>query len=285
MMFGIVITAYNRPKSLFNLLNSLNNIRIPANFEEEIPLLISIDNCGTEEVNHIANSYDWKYGKKEVVIHNHKKGLVKHFIWAGDQTERYENVLFLEDDLLVSPEIIDYASHLINYYKNVEGVAAASLYNPILIEATGTKFYQIEDGYDVYFIQHPYWGNIWFGKFWKEFKSYLKTYSLKPDLLPSNIASWPESFKKIYIQFLVENNYTVVTPRISLVTNNGDSGLHSGAMYAYQSNIQIYPKEYRFATPTQSLVKYDSYCELSQEFFKSQNVWLSNYEFDIDILQ
>ncbi len=283
-MFGIVITAYNRPQSLKNLLLSLSKVYMPENLHHDVPLTISIDNNGTEEVNDIANSFEWKYGEKEVIIHSHKKGLVNHFIWVGDQTEKYENVLFLEDDLIVSPQIIDYVVKLIDYYKDSDTVSAASLYNPVLVEATGTKFYQIEDGYDVYFIQHPYWGNVWFGKYWKKFKEYLKTYSPNKEIMPPNIFAWTESFKKIFIQFLIESHLTVVTPRVSLVTNNGEPGLHSGNMYAYQSNLQLFPKNYRFCPYDESEIKYDSFCELPEIFFKKKNQSLSKYEFDVDIL-
>ena len=141
-MLAIVITAYNRALPLQSLLNSLNNI---DNCGLNIPLVISIDNNGTKEVKKVAEEFNWKYGIKEIVIHNEKLGLVKHFIWAGNQTKRFENVIFLEDDLLVSPELVNYATQLISFYKDDDEVAAASLYNPILNEETGTKFYQLED--------------------------------------------------------------------------------------------------------------------------------------------
>lgn len=277
---AIVITGYNRADSMSNLLNNLLKIRT----EISIPLIISIDNGGTPELNKIVEEYQWPFGEKRVVIHNERLGLVNHFIWAGDQTEEFEHVIFLEDDLLVSPEIIHFSLKIIEFYEDIEEVAAASLYNPVLVEATGTKFYQLQDEYDVYFLQQPYWGNIWFKNKWKQFKEYLKTYEVKPDLIPANVASWDRSFKKKYIQFLVETGKTVVTPRISLVTNNGVEGIHGGAMYAYQSQLQLETKSYKFPGIRQSKSRYDCFEEIESDILVHYNKELSNYDFVVDLL-
>ena len=277
---GIVITGYNRADSMNNLLSNLLKIRT----EIEIPLVISIDNGGTEELNQIVNEFEWPFGEKIVTIHQERLGLVNHFIWAGDQTDRYEHVLFLEDDLLVSPEVIDYSLQLIDFYENDDNVAAASLYNPVLIESTGTKFYQLQDEYDVYFLQQPYWGNIWFRNKWREFKDYLTNYEVKPELIPKNVAGWDRSFKKIYIQFLVETKRTVVTPKVSVVTNNGVAGIHGGEMFAYQSQLQLEPKSYNFPTIRQSKSRYDCYDEIESDILASYNDELSQYDFCVDLL-
>ncbi|MBQ4532054.1 MAG: hypothetical protein IJA24_02275 [Alistipes sp.] len=263
-----------------NLLDNLLNIRT----EIEIPLEISIDNGGNLELNKVVEDFVWPFGEKTVTIHSHKLGLVKHFIWAGDQTERFEHVLFLEDDLLVSPEIINYSLQLIQFYENDDNIAAASLYNPVLTEATGTKFYQLQDEFDVYFLQQPYWGNIWFKDKWRKFKKYLETYEEKPELLPCNVASWDRSFKKMYIQFLVETNRTIVTPKVSVVTNNGVAGIHGGDMYAYQSQLQLEAKTYTFPTLKQSKSRYDCYEEIESDILAYYNNELSKYEFCVDLL-
>lgn len=282
-MIGIIITAYNRADSLKNLLKSLSGIK-PHPEIKELPLVISIDNNGTEDVNRVANEFEWKYGKKEVIIHKEKKGLVKHFIWVGDQTSRFDQVLFLEDDLYVSPDILFFVKPMIDYYEGKDEIAAASLYNPVLIEATGTKFYQLEDGNDVFFIQHPYWGNVWFRNKWRHFQDFLESYN-GPDnsILPSNIASWDRSFKKIYIQFLIKTNRTVVYPRISLVTNNGDAGIHSGDLYEYQSNLQLEKKDYKFTDVSDSLALYDAFFEIHPSILKKLNPILKDYDFECDL--
>lgn len=280
MKLAIVITAYNRALPLDSLLNNLLSIRVGFN----LPLVISIDNGGTPEVNKVANDYVWPFGEKRVIIHPQKLGLVNHFIWAGDQTEEFEHVIFLEDDLLVSPEVINYSLQIIDFYENDEEVAAASLYNPVLTEATGTKFYKLQDEYDAYFLQQPYWGNIWFRNKWKQFKEYLKSYVLKPELIPSNVAAWDKSFKKKYIQYLVESRKTVVTPKVSVVTNNGNAGLHGGDMYAYQSELLLEAKTYRFPKLEQSKSVYDCYEEIEPRILKLYNPKLRDYDFSVDLL-
>lgn len=278
-MIAIVITAYNRPTPLERLLRSLLKIRV----DEEIPLIISIDNGGTDEVNKVANSFDWPYGNKIVNIHKEKLGLVKHFIWTGDLTKEYENIIFLEDDLLVSPEVVDYTKQVIEFYKNDSRVAAASLYNPIFNEATGTRFYQIHDGFDAYFLQQPYWGHIWMRDKWAGFKEFLSSYVENKEILPPNIASWKESFKKKFVQYLIETNKTVVTPRVSLVTNSGTGGLHSGDLYHYQSELMIEKKKYRLPTLEESKARYDSFEEIEPDILKQYNPELFQYDFEVDI--
>lgn len=277
---AIIITAYNRATSLKNLLNSLNNV-IRLSFE--VPLIISIDNGGTPEVNQLAQNYNWKHGRKEVIIHPHKKGLVKHFLWVGDQTELYENIIFLEDDLLVSPELLRFSIKIIDFYKDEIDIAGASLYNPPLCELTGTKFYQLQDGNDVYFLQQPYWGNIWFRNKWIDFKKYLENYIPNKNILPYTIAEWKESFKKIYVQYLVEEKKSMVTPRISLVTNNGDIGLHSvkGA-YQYQTILMNHDFNYRLCKYKNSSARYDAFMEIEADILKHSNHFLSKYDFVVD---
>lgn len=278
---AIVITAYNRPEALSNLLKSLSNIRC----DREVTLEISIDNNGTKEVNKVALDFEWKFGEKIVTIHKEKKGLRDHFIWVGDQTEKYENVIFLEDDLFVSPEIINFVEAAINYYRNDKEIAGICLYNPILCEFNGTKFYQTQDGYDVYFLQHPYWGNIWIKEKWKDFKNWLEIYELNTSIIPKAVANWKDSsFKKIYIQYLVETNKYFVVPRVSLVTNMGLAGLHNkDDKYQYQCVLQNEKREYQLCKLKDSKSVYDVYMEILPDILKEYNVQLKNYDFEVDL--
>lgn len=283
MRLAIVITAYNRAGALSDLLSSLKGVKA-TDCLAEVPLIISVDNNGTPEVNQVARDFEWHLGQKKVIIHPEKLGLVKHFIWAGDQTSEYENVIFLEDDLVVSPDLLNYCVQLTEFYKGDKRIAAASLYNPVLNEATGTKFYQLDDGSDVYFLQQPYWGNIWFGDRWLEFKNYLETYQEKPELLPAKVAKWKASFKKKYIQYLIECDRTVVTPRISIVSNNGCAGLHnSNEPYMYQSVIRLGKEKYSFISYDQSDAVYDVFEEILPSILKRHNSRLQGIDFECDL--
>lgn len=278
---AIVIAAYNRANALRNLLDSLERV----NCKNQTTLIISIDNHGTKEVNDIAQRFIWKYGKKNVIIHNEKLGLKNHFIWVGDQTYNFRNILFLEDDLVVSPDLLNFANLSLNYYKDDNDVAGICLYNPILCEFNGCKFFQNQDGYDVYFLQHPYWGNLWSKDKWNDFKSWLPTYKHDPLIIPNSVSNWKEtSFKKVFIQYLVEKNKYIVVPRISLVTNNGEAGIHNAdGLYQYQNLLMNATATYRFCSMKKSKSVYDVYMEISPFILKQYNKCLNEYDFEVDL--
>ncbi len=280
---AIVVVAYNRLVPLQNLLYSLSQLTNPGGTKYD--LIISIDNHGTSEIIDLANTFVWNHGGKKVIVHQEKLGLVKHFIWAGDRTKEYKNVIFLEDDLFVSPSLLTMSSRLVDFYNNDAKVAGCALYNPIICEFTRERFYQIYDGYDVYFLQHPYWGNIWFKDKWIEFKNYLKTYVPQLDLLPSNVAKWTKSFKKIFIQFLIEKDYYMVLPRVSLITNMGEAGLHGKVgLYCYQNVLDICDHNYRLCRLEESSSVYDAFFEIKANIIKRYNLPLQKYDFDVDLM-
>ena len=214
-----------------------------------------------------------------------KKRIRAHFIWAGDQTEEFGNVLFLEDDLHVSPYVLDYVNAVIDNYSDDMRIAGGALYNPILCEFNGKKFYQVEDGYDNFFFQHPYWGNIWFGEQWKIFKCWLNTYEYKPNILPASVQRWnTTSFKKLYVQFLIETNRFIVYPRISYVTNMGEMGLHSKKTFKQLHTVlQNGHKELKMSSFDSSRSIYDGFFELIPELLKKENPALRDYDFTVDL--
>lgn len=277
----IVVSAYNRDDALHALFESMKSLISP----QPVKLVISIDNKGTEEVIKTANSFDWHLGEKEVVVHQEKLGLIKHFIWVGDQTEKYEHVLFLEDDMYVSPNMINYALQLIPFFEDDDIVAGASLYN-VPYTLNYMPFDKIDDGYDNFFFQHPYWGNIWFKNKWRMFKEYLKSYKVKDDILPGKVAKWhSHSFKKIFIQYLIETGRTMVFPYRSLLTNNSIAGIHaSEALYA-QTPFVSKPNpevQYRFQSYQDANSRYDAFEEIEVAVIKKNNSDLRDVDFEID---
>lgn len=263
---AIVITAYNRPAPLEKLLKSLSNLMIDT--DKKIDLIITIDNNGTEEVNRIAEQYEWTHGEKRVVIHGNRLGLKKHFLWVGDRTEEYDSIIFLEDDLIVSPHLYSYYEQLLPKYYDDPRVAGMALYSPALCEFDHKKFYPVEDGYSVYFLQHPYWGTVWFKNEWREFKEWLSSeYEYRPQLLPQAIVNWRDtSFKKTYIQFIIEKNKTFVYPRVSLVSNAGASGEHNTkALCEYEVKLMVGQGNLFLPALSESLSVYDAFFELDSE--------------------
>ncbi len=279
---AIIVLGYNRADALNNVLNSLAKLRWSG---ERIPLIVSIDNGGTPEVNAVAENYNWHLGEKRIVIHENRLGLKAHFMYSGDITEEFENVIFLEDDLLVSPYMMDFCMSYISSYCDDDRIAGASLYNPILKEGTGCKFYQIDDGSDVYFLQQPYWGNIWNKHKWQLFKDWLVSYQLDNSLLPPHIAEWKDtSFKKVFVQYLIETDRYFVTPRVSVLTNNAEAGVHNTtAKYQFQCPMVIGTKIYNMPSMDQSLAVYDAFFELSPQVIKKVNPYFSEYDFYVDI--
>lgn len=277
----IIISAYNKVDGLKLLFESLRSVQC----DQKVDLVISIDNLGTKEVNALSESFKWHLGKKEVIIHKKKLGLINHFIWVGDQTEKYEHVLFLEDDFYVSPQILNYSLQVIPFYESDDRIAGCSFYNP-QFTLSGFVFDKLADSYDNFFYQHPYWGNIWFKNKWTKFKSYLEHFESKDDLLPISVRKWRSgSFKRMFIQYLIETNRTIVYPRISLITNIGLPGLHSKESIDYVQvpiDISLSSKKYRFSSFDESYVKYDAYEELYPEVAKLFNPLLREYDFEID---
>lgn len=279
-MFTIVIIAYNRHESLRRLLNSLSQ---SCPIETDINMIISLEGGSSEEVKNIANEYMWEYGNKTVVFQNEQLGLVKHFIWAGDQTYKYGNVLFLEEDAIVSPMIFKCLQQMIPFYENDQYVTSISLYNNLSNELTLRMFSQIEDGSDVFFFQHPYMGNLWFPKWWDEFKKWFSTYTPNTLGLPDKIVSWEKSFKRIYIQFLVERGLYVVYPRVSLVSDSADTGLHVTRRNNTRSNLLCEYSPLRLIRIDKSCAIYDAYGDIEPRCLKRLNPILENYDFVNDI--
>lgn len=278
---AIMVMGYNRPNSLKRVLNSLLSVEIDGT----VPLIISIDAGGDADVIKIANEFEWVNGEKEVLVHNEKLGLKKHFFFSGDLTEKYENVLFIEDDLIVSPACVKFADQFISEYADEERVAGASLYDPAYMEGLSLKFNKLEDGYDIYFFQQPYWGNVWMKDKWKKFKDWYQSYEYKPELLPSHVAAWQmTSFKKVYIQYLIETNRYFVTPRVSLATNCADPGLHIRQQTTvFQCPFAVRWDNFRFCSIDDSLAIYDAFFEIVPDVLKKVNPKLENYDFAVNL--
>lgn len=244
----IIIAAYNRPKSLNRLLFSLDN----AEFEVFPKLIISIDGGGSSDVVEVAKNYRWK-GEKELIIHEENKGLKKHILFCGDLTEKYNDIILLEEDLFVSRFFYNYAKEALYYYNNNQSVAGISLYQYEYIEADDLPFKPLVDGYDTYFIQTASsWGQAWNKKQWQGFKRWYKNNEIwddKDSRLPADVLNWPEtSWKKYFIKYLVETDKYFVFPRISLSTNCGDAGTNNSYKNTlHQVNFLIGAKKWDFA--------------------------------------
>jgi glycosyltransferase involved in cell wall biosynthesis len=276
---SIIVAAYNRPESLKRLLQSLQL----ANYGsyQNISLIISIDLSGTDECSVIAKAFEWNFGQKEVIVHPQKQGLKNHILSCGDLSKRFDAVIVLEDDLLVSPAYYQYAQQAYSFYKNEESVAGVALYNPAFNETAYCPFEPLNDGYDNYFMQIPCsWGQMWTKEQWSKFRTYVSSDAgtQQQHHLPANVQQWPDasSWKKMFYSYLTEHQFYFVYPRIGLSTNFGDTGQHiTEHQTVFQTSLLLAPKKFHFSKPEQSISIYDGYFELHESVY---NKWFKDHK-------
>ncbi len=268
----IVIIAYNRPEALSRILGSVSAADFTA--YTDVRLIISIDGGGNnfQKVKKVAESFNWQYGVKEVIAYNVNLGLRNHVIRCGDLTEKYENIIVLEEDCFVSKNFYNFSVQSLDFYACDKRIAGISLYAYSYYESIGTLFLPLADGYDTYFLQVPgSLGQIWTKNQWQDFKTY---YDLHPvmndtDKIPEKVKTWPESsWKKYFYKYMVENDLYFVYPQVAFSTNFGDAGTHFPEQtQLYQVAIENYRNEYvcKFPQFDNSDNKYDAYFELLPE--------------------
>ncbi len=289
-MPAIVIAAYNRPKALRRLLDSITK----ANFEKycDIPLVISLDKADDNNVIRIAEDFDWRHGSKTIIIHDRKLGLRNHIISCGDMAEKYGSVIIIEDDLFVSPAFYDYTVQALNFFDD-DCVAGISLYGYNYNEYSFMYFFPIDDGFDNYFIRSATsWGQAWTEKQWGGFKCWYeenkyKGFGVNNSIeVPSFVNNWADtSWKKFFIRYMVEQDKYFVCPRQSLTTNMGDAGFHHKVRQTnFQTPLLLAPKTFNFARFNESKVCYDAFYELSCDSLSELNHFFQQYDFDIDLM-
>lgn len=279
----IIIVAHSRTSSLKRLLSSL----LVAKYSSSAHLIISVDKSENSNVLEIANTFNWEFGSKEIIEHTEHLGLKKHILFCGALSKKFKTVIVLEDDLLVSPYFYEYAIHASHFYKNENKIAGISLYNYRVTESQFNPFEALDDGSDVYFMQvASSWGQIWTEKQWDLFEMWLsKNPELKKtNLLPDYVYNWGvHSWKKHFLNYLVETNRFIVFPRLSITTNFDELGTNSGGKELFHSNLQTGKKEYNFSNISDSLSVYDSWFELLPLCFKRRASHLSEYDFCVDL--
>lgn len=284
----IVVSAFNRPDSLNRVLTSLNK----ADYETiggSIKLIISIDYSGVDDVRKVADSFIWKHGEKELIIHQSNLGLKEHIISCGDLTNQYEAIILLEDDLFVSPYFYTYAFKALKFYSNDTRIAGISLYKHMYNETARLPFTPLTDETDVFFMQlASSWGQVWSSAQWKEFKRWYDSNSRieSDDNLPWDVKLWSEnSWKKYFIKYLIVKNKFFVYPQTSLSTNFGDSGTHhlNGINNLLQVPLSFLKKNYKFVEFNQSKCIYDAFCELSSNLIKKSSVKFKDYDIEVDL--
>lgn len=264
---ALIAIGYNKVHSLLRLLDSLSQ----ANYEgDKVPLIISIDNSGNNEVVEFAQKYEWKHGEKIIRTFTERQGLRKHILSCGDYLDEYEAVYVFEDDILASPAFYQYGKLCIDYYKDNENIAGISLYSTKWNQNVNFPFEPMKTEYDTYFLQCAQsWGQIWFQKSWKDFKKwYLENLDIfkaeKRTDIPSNLYTWGEnSWLKYHIAYCAIKKKYFVYPYYSFTTAFVENGTHFGTdITRFHSEMMIKTVEqYKLAPFDRNSVFYDTFFE------------------------
>lgn len=279
----IVVIAYNRVKPLKRLLKSLAEASYPS---KNINLHISIDASNNSDVKNTADNFEWKFGQKIVDLKSENLGLLKHVLECGKLTEKYESIIVLEDDLLVAPGFYQYAQTANQFYIEDDKVAGVSLFTYPVEENSFYPFQPIQDDSDVHFIQvASSWGQSWNKEQWSKFKSWLTENANKKELLlPAYILEWGNnSWKKLFINYLIDTDRYFVFPNTSYSTNFEEEGTHSSQTGLFQVPLNLGFAEPRFKKWSDSNSVYDAYFELKSNCLKSLCPDLKRYDFEVDI--
>lgn len=224
---AIVAVGYNRLRSMQRLLTSIASAFY---VEKGIPLIISIDASGDEQLYQFVRDFQWENGEKIVNIEKTRLGLVSHIFQCCSLTRYFKAVIILEDDLFVSPYYYEFAKAAVDKYGQEDLVAGISLYTPQGYGYAHMPFVPLRDGSDTFLYQDvSTWGECFTEKMWDRFyKWYLE--NKERDFLevpmPSLIKKWDRAWSKYYNAFVVENGLTFVYPFDSYTTNFSDAGEH-----------------------------------------------------------
>lgn len=259
---AIVVVAYNREKSVRRLLNALER----ANYEENVPLIISIDHGDNQGVIDVANSFAWSHGEKKVRIFAENQGCRNHIIQCIDYSIEYGAAIIFEDDILPSPDFYSYAKQALQRYSDDKNIFAVALHNQLWNGFADSLFVPVRDEYDAYIAQiECSRGECFIGEKWKEFKNW---YQQNQELeikhnIPKVVYDWNNSWCKYVLYYILEKNLYYVTPYDSLTTCFPDAGTHideGEAKYKFQVPLAGGKKVYRLPE-FEEATKYDAFFE------------------------
>ena len=263
-MIAIVVVGYNRADSMKMLLDSISNAEYDG---DEVELVVSVDKGNTQtDVVNVAQKFDWKFGKKILRVYEEKQGLRKHILQCGDLTKKYDAVIVLEDDLIVSPAFYRYAKNAIDFYDGDYRIAGISLYSYHVNEFCNKIFQPSYNGYDTYVMQVAQsWGQCWTKRMWKEFRNWKYCDAEMIPLgnnMPKNVYEWGKSsWKKNYMAYIVSTNKFFVYPYQSYSTNRSEVGTHRKLSTTdFQVQLVEGQMDWRLA-PVDSSIKYDIFFE------------------------
>ena len=262
MKIAIVIIAYNRVKSLERLLDTL----CQADYgNDKVTLITSIDHSNTDIVEEFADKFIWPFGEKRIKKHAENLGLKKHILSQGEEFSKYDALIILEDDIIVSPAFYKYSLQTINAYYNSDDIAGISLYSFPVNYLTGNPFVPYKNSYDCFIMNTAQsWGQIWMKRQWFEFYEwYLTNESFDySDEIPGVLFSWHKSWLKYHTRYCAEKGKYFIYPYFSFSSNCGEAGTHSQNSYNNYQTVMQTSLDFRLRLPdVDKAVKYDVFFE------------------------
>lgn len=258
---AIVVIGYNRLQSIQRLLKSLLVADYPNN---DIPLVISIDCSGNEQLYNYVRNFKWPFGDKYVNIQESRLGLKKHIFQCADLTEYFRAVILLEDDLFLSPSFYHYAVNAVDKYGSDDRIAEIALYLNVDNGYAGFPFEPMQNGADVFLWQDVCTsGEVLTKSMWEKFNKWQKDVCTDSVIqntdMPSQIKGWARAWSKPYNSYVVSTNRHIVYPHVAVSTNFGDAGEHSETSTVItQVGLMHGCKEYHMPDVSE-LVAYDLY--------------------------
>lgn len=268
---AICCLGYNRPNSIKRLLDSIAAAYIPY---DDITLIVSIDRSEvSDEVKAVAQSFIWKYGEKLIISHSEKLGVINHTIKCGDLTDEYKAIIYLEDDIVVSPGFYYYTVQALNAYYGETDVFGVALYSQKWLPSSDCVFEASYNGSDVYLYNGDIsWGQCWIDYQWKSFREW---FDYNYDNLPESDSELPQtvlkygsqSWSKYVCFYMVKKQLYYTVPYQSYSTCLSESGVHT---FESTDLLQVPLSEkkngdFHFFKPDKC-VKYDVFFERSDCF-------------------
>ena len=257
---AIVAVGYNRPKALSRLLDSVSNAQYEV---PDVPLVISIDASGNQELYDFVNEYQWNHGQKYVNIQSERLGLKDHIFQCMSLSCYFKGVIILEDDIFVSPFFYHYAITSLEKYGNDNRVAGIALYTNEYDGGNGVPIQYLNNGYDVFAWQECCtWGELFNERMWDDFSTWMKHFNDDfTDIdISETIKKWPRAWSKYMMAYLAETNRFFIFPYVSVTTNFNDAGGEHGGGDSSLVQVSLLQgkKKYQLGD-FDELVHYDCY--------------------------
>lgn len=263
MRILIAILGFNRPDALRGLLSSVSGLQIPSGVS--VDLLLSLDGGGDPECAGVIKSFSWPWGKLDRVLWPENLGLREHVLRSGDRVVDYDALVMLEDDLLVSPVLLQHVARVVATAGKWPEVRQLALYTPAVNEFYQLPFQPVPNAGGWYARVPCSWGQCWTPDQWSLFRTWLAANPGCPILekMEHPAASWSDqSWKKSFFEFLLNTKGWVHYPKESLTTNRGLPGEHFVAEAVFFKVAMALAADQTNPTPPDDcLALYDAWLE------------------------